>query len=237
MPTPVTLVLASGAMMHALAVPPGAPVVPMIGPGRVSQLLAQAGGVAAINGGYFNHQDGVGASFIMRDGVLVDDPRTNELLIHNPVLVPLLPRILARTEWRTTSEGWAIAPHGAPGRVRHALQAGPRLLPAMDLVAEGFRSQADGRLLRDPLLADRALPRSALGLEASGRMWWVAVLAPGASLAQVAVGLRRLGCTQGMALDGGSSTSLAWRAGRALQHVAPGGGEAKVRSALVWLSP
>jgi hypothetical protein len=245
------VVAVAGTQAHVLTVPTQAAVRPVAArPGRtVPGWARHAGAVAAINGGYFNHSDGAPVSHVLADGKALTDPRRNRALTGNPVLVPVLPRIFdARVEWRAL-EGplgcrWTFAPHQAPVpagfRLRHALQAGPALLPAMDLTGEAFVSRdARGRVTRDGIGSASRAARSAIGLTAGGELLLVAVAGSpkrgtGVTIAQLAALMRRLGATSAMALDGGSSTTLTWREG---QHwrtfTGSGEGPARVNSALV----
>jgi hypothetical protein len=246
-------VSAFGTVAHVLTVSAGARVEPVAArPGKtVPGWVRQAGAIAAINGGYFNHSDGWPVSHVAADGRTLTNPRENKALTGNPVLKPVLPRIFdKRVEWRSyegaAGTGWAIAPHAAPvpagQRLRHALQAGPALLPAMDLAGEAFVLQdARGRVTRDGIGASGRAARSALGLTPTGELLLVAVAGSpqrgtGVTIAQLAEVMRRLGASAAMGLDGGSSTTLSWtEAGRLKTVTGSGAGPALVNSALVVL--
>lgn len=247
------VVTVAGTQAHVLTVPAQATVKPVAArPGRTVPAWARhAGAVAAINGGYFNHSDGAPVSHVTADGKPLTDPRRNQALTGNPALVPVLPRIFdARVEWRAL-EGpggrrWAFAPHQAPVpagfRLRHALQAGPALLPAMDLTGEAFvLKDARGRVTRDGIGTAGRAARSAIGLTAGGELLLVAVAGSpkrgtGVTIAQLAALMRGLGARSAMALDGGSSTTLAWREGAKWRtFTGSGEGPARVNSALVVL--
>lgn len=239
------------AVAHVVEVPPSFRVRPVLGATRrtVRAIARETGALAALNGGYFNHRDGVSASYLIRDGRLRADPHRNALLVHNPELAPYLARIFARTEFRVLERSrgprWAIASHAEPvpagEHLVDALQAGPRLLPELGLVAEGFVAfgapDAKGRrpVVRDGIAAYRRAARSALGLREDGTLLLVAVLGEGLSVPELRDLMAAEGCVSAMNLDGGSSTSLVRRVGSTLNAAAPPGGEAKVRSALVVL--
>ncbi|MFN3430716.1 MAG: phosphodiester glycosidase family protein [Candidatus Sericytochromatia bacterium] len=244
-------VAAFGTVAHVLTVPASTRVKPVAArPGKtVPGWAQQAGAVAAINGGYFNHSDGWPVSHVLADGRALTNPRENRALTANPVLQPVLPRIFdQRVEWRAyegaRGPGWAIAPHAAPApagqRVRHALQAGPALLPAMDLAGEAFVLQdARGRVVRDGIGTSSKAARSALGLTPAGELLLVAVAGSprrgtGVTIAQLAALMRQLGAHAAMGLDGGSSTTLSWRENGRLRTVTgSGAGPVRVNSALV----
>ncbi|MNS28041.1 hypothetical protein D3C72_600060 [compost metagenome] len=246
-------IAAFGTVAHVLTVPEGACVAPVAArPGKtVPGWVRHAGAIAAINGGYFNHSDGWPVSHVTADGRALTNPRENKALTANPVLRPVLPRIFdQRVEWRTV-EGpdgpmWMIAPHAIPAPaghwVRHSLQAGPALLPTMDLVGEAFVLQdAHGRTVRDGIGTSSRAARSALAFNGRGEMLWVAVAGSpkrgtGVTIAQLAKLLRELGATAAMGLDGGSSTTLSWtESGRLRTFTGSGEGPALVNSALVVL--
>jgi hypothetical protein len=205
--------------------------------------------MAAINGGYFNHSDGQPVSHVSIDGAPANNPRLNRALLDNPVLQPVLPLIFdQRVEWRQTSDWrgtrWGIVPHAAPadGTLVHALQAGPRLLPTRDLVGEGFvLKDARGRVTRDGIGSTSPAARSALGLTKDGDLLLVATAGSskavrGLTIAELADLMRDLGALDAMNLDGGSSTSMAWRkAGGWKTFVGSGNGPALVHSALLVL--
>lgn len=244
---------AFGTVAHVLTVPAGARVKPVAArPGKtVPGWVRHAGAIAAINGGYFNHSDGWPVSHVAADGRTLTNPRENKALTGNPVLQPVLPRIFdQRVEWRSyegaTGNCWAIAPHAAPAatgqRLRHALQAGPALLPTMDLAGEAFvLLDARGRVTRDGIGTSSRAARSALGLTPAGELLLVAVAGSpkrgtGVTIAQLAALMRQLGASAAMGLDGGSSTTLSWtESGRLKTVTGSGAGPALVNSALVVL--
>lgn len=240
-----------GARVHLVEVPPTYTIKPAIAPTRrtVRAWAEETGALAAINGGYFNIQDGEGASYVTVDGVTCSDPHHNDLLVNNPDLKPYLAKIFDRTEWRGLAGPdmrWSLAPHSAPipdgQRLVHALQAGPRLLPTLRLEEEGFTAygrDAKGRrtLIRDGIGAYRRAARSALGLRPDGTMLLVAAVGAegGLSLPELRDVMAKEGCTEALNLDGGSSTTLVHREGGRLNVIAPPKGEARVRSVLLVL--
>ncbi|MDB5096354.1 MAG: hypothetical protein JWM80_775 [Cyanobacteria bacterium RYN_339] len=186
-------------------------------PGKsVAAFVAENHALAGINGGYFNHSDGWPVSHVTVAGRPITAPEDNKALTANKVLAPHLPVILNhRSEWRhvTTPNGpaWRITNHDAAGPVRDALQAGPRLLPQLDLEGEAFVLRgAHGQVTRDGIGAMGLATRSALGLKADGTLLLVGVGAPGLRLQDLATLMSSLGATEALNLDGGSSSSLVW---------------------------
>ena len=177
--------------------------------------------IAAINGGYFDPQNGKTTSYITQQGNLVADPRTNERLIDNPDLKPYLGKILNRAQFRRYQCGaatryditarTAAIPNGCI--VLDALGAGPQLLPVDTSVAEGFTAYEDGKLIRDAIGREALNARSAIAITEGGDVIFAMVQQQnstdsGMSLPELAAFLRSLGATKAMNLDGGSSSSL-----------------------------
>lgn len=210
----------NGCEVHVLVVPAGSDVYPQASrPGKTLEaFVARHNAVAGINAGYFNHSDGWPVSHVLYHGVPQTHPEDNRALKTNPALVPILGKILNhRAEWRAAeAQPWRIAFHDDPvperPRLLNALQAGPRLLPAMDLVGEGFIFRdARGRVVRDGIASMRRATRSALGLRSNGDMVLVGVGAPGLTLSNLALLMAKEGAVTALNLDGGSSTGLVWR--------------------------
>ncbi len=129
-------------------------------------------------------------------------------------------QILNRTEWRRYlcnrivryDLTWHDQPPLAGCELVDALGGGPRLLPQINLVSEGF---VDPSNKRDALASTQRNARTAIGIARDGGIILVMVAqksdAPnnsGMSLPEVAQLLKTLGARQAMNLDGGSSSSL-----------------------------
>jgi hypothetical protein len=190
-----------------------------------SETAAKHHAAAAVNGGYFNLKEGgLSTSFVTISGALVADPRKNKLLTSNPKLIPYLPQIFNRTEVRfvRTKDGKSsilFAKHNEtlPKGVKlmHALQGGPRLLPAMDAAEEAFyRTDRDGAVT-DAIGVKRPAARTAFGTTADGRAMMLTVSgkgqdpeSSGITLQELADTLKELGCTQALNFDGGASSTM-----------------------------
>lgn len=181
---------------------------------------------AAVNGGYFNLKEGgASTSYVTIDGVMVADPRTNKLLVENPKLQPFLPQIFNRTEVRFL-EPTAIqfAKHNDPlpphTKLVHSLQAGPRLLPAIDAVEEAFyRTEPDGTIT-DAISTKRPAARTAFGITPDGYALFLTIAgkgqdpeSSGITTEELATVLKHLGCSDAINLDGGASTTMYVRIG------------------------
>lgn len=237
----------AGAKLVGVILAPGTRVRPERGP-RLRRVADRAQGRAwaVINGGFFNHADGQSVSWALSEGRVLADPTRNPKLVNNRALAPHLPTILhGRTAWLAFPgwpERWAL---GRPDRKDPQgkapialLQAGPSLLPYPAAEAEAFVRPAPGGGRVDAIQALGKAPRSALGLRSDGAMIWVVAQSPGLSLGELAVAMMALGATQAMALDGGSSSAIAWREGERWQVASgPAGGAAAVDTVLVAWPP
>lgn len=179
--------------------------------------------LAAINGGFFDPQNRKSTSIVIQQESLVADPRQNERLMHNPKLAPYLNKILNRTEFRRyrcgSSIRYDIALHTEPTPpscvLVDAMGGGPRLLPQLTAVEEGFLDVANGSVIRDSLNSRQPNARSAIGITHEGSILLVMVAqkpenpaTSGMSLSTLAAFLKTLGVEKAMNLDGGSSSSL-----------------------------
>ena len=182
--------------------------------------------IAAINGGFFDPANRKSTSIVVQQGQLVADPRQNERLVNNPKLAPYLEKILNRTEFRRYLCGqtvlYDIALHSEPSvsgcRLVDALGGGPRLLPELTLLQEGFFDFSNGKVIRDSLDSSQPNARSAVGITHDGSLLWVIIAqkpeAPtnsGMSLRSLADFMKTQGVEKAMNLDGGSSSSLYYK--------------------------
>jgi hypothetical protein len=111
----------------------------------------------------------------------------------------LKPGASAKVVFQTTGMDW--------NRVEHVMGGGPVLVrggrPAIDWESAGFRSN---------FATDRH-PRTAIGVGASGDVWFVVVdgrqsMSAGATLEELAAIMIRLGCREAANLDGGGSSTM-----------------------------
>ncbi len=195
-----------------------------------SEIAHREGASAAINGGYFNLKDaGMSTSFVSIDGTVVADPSNNKLLTENPKLKSFLPQIFNRTEVRFLEDAGGkrtiqFARHNAPVqpgmRIVHALQAGPRLLPAIDSTEEAFvRIEPDGSTT-DSINSRRPAARTAFGITPDGYAMFLTVSgvgqepeSTGITLEQLSSIMKNLGCSDAVNFDGGASTTMYARIG------------------------
>nr|WP_196509874.1 phosphodiester glycosidase family protein [Nostoc sp. NZL] len=176
--------------------------------------------VAILNAGFFDPANQKSTSYVVLQGKLVADPKENERLVNNPNLKPYLSQIFNRAEFRRYLCGqtisYSIALHSQSPPVGchlvDAIGAGPRLLPELTSVKEGF---VDNSNKRDVLGSNQPNARTAVGITRDGSVILVMVAqkpsAPansGISLPALADFMKTLGADKAMNLDGGSSSSL-----------------------------
>jgi hypothetical protein len=181
-------------------------------------------GIAAINAGFFDPNNGLTTSYGVVAGKLVADPRQNSRLVDNPNLATYMDQILNRSEFRRYDCGgmpaYAIITHAAPipegCTLVDAIGAGPQLLPQDTSVAEAFVDDSVSPR-RDALGSQSANARSAIGIADDGSIMLVMVAqVPGGSpsgmnFADLADFMAQRGATQVLNLDGGSSATLAYQ--------------------------
>ncbi len=176
--------------------------------------------VAILNAGFFDPANQKSTSYIVIQGKLVANPKENERLVNNPNLKPYLSQIFNRTEFRRYLCGqtirYSIAVHSesppAGCQLVDAIGAGPRLLPELTLVKEGFVDNANKR---DALGSNQPNARTAVGITRDGSVVLVMVAQKpsvpansGVSLPALADLMKTLGADKAMNLDGGSSSSF-----------------------------
>lgn len=209
-----------------------------------------------INGGFFDPANSLTTSFVFEDGIMVGDPRINPQLVNNPKLIPYLPKIFNRPEFRVylcQDDGgqfntrYDITPHNSPipdkCLLQDSLGAGPSLLPQLSDFNEGFVDyNAAGKLTRDPIGVCAKNARSAVGITKNGDvLLMMGAQDPthpkttGFTLSDIASLLKARGAVKAMALDGGSSSSLVYNGKAIWGKVNQGGSYIKrpVKSVLI----
>lgn len=189
----------------------------------LAEFVESNGAIAAINGGFFDPVNQQTTSYVVLQGKVVADPRTNERLVGNPDLIPYLDRIFERSEFRRYQCGSAVQYDVAPRsaivpngcQLVSALGGGPQLLPDLRLVEEAFAEFADGERVRDALGSNQPNARTAVGITRTGDIVLVmAAQTPemsidsGLSLPALAEWMATLDVVKALNLDGGSSSSL-----------------------------
>lgn len=182
-----------------------------------------------INGGFFDPSNSLTTSFIFQGGLLTADPRINPNLVNNPKLVPYLPKIFNRPEFRlylcqkatgSFQTRYDIALRNTPVPqdclLQSAIGAGPTLLPKVEDLSEGFVDyNPAGKLTRDPIGVCALNARSAVGITEKGDVLiMMAAQNPskpsgsGFNLNDIGNLMQARGAVKAMALDGGSSSGF-----------------------------
>lgn len=182
----------------------------------VENVAENTGSVAAINGGYFDPANNKTSSYIIKNGLIVDDPTYNQHLMRNSMLKPYLPAILNRSEFRfldcNGKKQFEIVQHNQPPlincNITDSIQGGPELLPQFKLYEEAFAVKKNGKIIRQAAGSLGKYARSAIGIKNNHVLLIAVSSKAGMTLEQLARYLRKLGIEQALALDGGSSTSL-----------------------------
>ncbi|MEH1891204.1 MAG: phosphodiester glycosidase family protein [Nostoc sp.] len=188
--------------------------------GTVEEFAQKHRGVAILNAGFFDPANQKSTSYIVIQGKLIANPKENERLVNNPNLKPYLSQVFNRTEFRRYLCGqtirYSIAVHSesppAGCQLVDAIGAGPRLLPELTLVKEGFVDNANKR---DALGSNQPNARTGVGITRDGSVVLVMVAQKpsvpansGVSLPALADLMKTLGADKAMNLDGGSSSSF-----------------------------
>jgi exopolysaccharide biosynthesis protein len=188
----------------------------------VAELAQRENAAYAINGGFFDPQNGKTTSHLTVQGQIAGDPADNERLTGNPDLTSYLDRILNRSEFRAyrcAASGtlhpkaltYDIALHSAPPlancEIESAVGAGPALLPVDGSFTEAFTDYENGdptqgALIRDALGGVQRNARSAIGLDAEGAIFLIMVEKRVDSAGDSAADLQRgaVETSQGMSL-------------------------------------
>lgn len=194
---------------------------------NLKEVLELNKAVAVINAGYFNHSNGESVSYVVDNNKIIADPTKNKDLMTNKVLKPIINKILkVRGEFRILKKGNSITYNIANRNIFESdivssLQAGPILLPFLDLEKEGFIiKNKSGEIIRDSISYSSKVSRSAIGLKANGDIIFMSCSAKnnqGLTIKEEAELMSFLGCKKALNLDGGSSVSLVWKEGKILK--------------------
>lgn len=189
----------------------------------VENFAQKSKAIAALNGGFFDPINYKTTSYVVKEGRLIANPHLNERLIDNPDLASYLDKILNRAEFRRYLCGqtprYDIVLHNQPTlsgcQLIDAIGGGPRLLPQITSVEEGFLEVTNGQITRDALGTSQPNARTAVGMTHEGNIIWVMVAqkpdsptSSGMSLPALGEFMKTLGVEKAINLDGGSSSAL-----------------------------
>ncbi len=191
----------------------------------------------AINGGFFDPNNGETISYVSGTEFKALDPKENPRLTENKNLKPYLDKILNRSELRQyrcqDKKIYGIVSHKTlipkGCELQFSLGGGPELYPEFSAEAEAFIDHdSDGKLTRDPIGIHRPYARSAVGITEGGQI----ILGMGGknpvtksgenalekrlkpvgfSLLEMKELMRKAGAVKILALDGGGSSGLYYK--------------------------
>lgn len=173
-------------------------------------LVRRVGGVAGINGSYFNMRQLTNTTFVKDDGTDCGDPVESEAFRTNGAV--LIRGGEVRFDAVDTFHGWDGA------QWQEVLAAGPVLLD--EGRAATYSDQTEGWAA----FYDKRHPRSFVGKDAAGYLWLVVVdgrfrgKAAGMKVAELTELARQMGMTDALNLDGGGSATLWTEAGGTISH-------------------
>ncbi len=173
-----------------------------------------------INTGFFDPKNSKTISYIVTNGMIAEDPNTNENLMLNPVLRMHMKEILNRSEFRVVEcnnkLSYEIVPHNTPVKftcsVKTSAQGGPLLLPELRLEEEFFilKDEEVNIIRQSASVLDRTA-RTIVGIK-NGEMHILIITNKNPKNIFEARDLcKSLGFEYAMAFDGGSSTSFNYK--------------------------
>ncbi len=172
-----------------------------------------------VNGGFFDVENGKNASYVTIDGVLTGNIEKHLRLVENLKKENRLEEVLSRSELRILENKrhklkFDIERHSDPIRkgykIKHALGAGPMILPCADLAGEGFVVYDENGIVKSQsvdILKRRE--RTALGLK--GKYLYIIIFTKDyrVDVNEMKNYLdEKLKLEKAMALDGGLSTAI-----------------------------
>ncbi len=174
-----------------------------------------SGAIFTINTGFFDPKNQKTISYIYSDGQLQEDPLLNENLVNNPSITKNWNIISNRTEFRIIKDGdnlvYDIDGHNNPhkGVILESLQAGPMLLPQMDLAKEYFVvKNKQGVVIRESASVLHKSARTLIGIKGNQIHIFIVTDKHPMDIYEAQEFCRSYCLDKAMAFDGGSSTSF-----------------------------
>lgn len=174
-----------------------------------------------VNGGFFDVKNGKSVSYVTIDNQMVADVEENYKLIKELKEQNRYEKVISRAELRILENKrhklkFDIVSHNDPVKkgykIKHALQAGPMLLPTMDLVQEGFVIKENDMVKLQSVDILKRRERTALGLK--GKYLYVVLFTKDHKVDAYEMKdymEKTLKLKKSMALDGGLSTALNYK--------------------------
>lgn len=174
-----------------------------------------------VNGGFFDVQNGKSVSYVTIDEKLAADVEKNTELVNQLKKEGRLDSVLLRSEFRILENEkgklkFDIALHNEKvkdgWKIKHALQAGPMLLPELDLAKEGFVIYEDDMVKFQSVDILKRRERTMLALK--GKYLYIVIFTKDhkADANEMRDYLKNnLKVDKAIALDGGLSTSINYK--------------------------
>lgn len=169
-----------------------------------------------VNAAFFDPSNEQTVSYITKDYAECLDPHRNINLMQNEALKPYINKILNRSEFRVLEKNgeikYDIAPHNDKPecgyQIKHAIQAGPMLVPNVRLEEEFFILKKDGKIVSESASALKPYARTAIGIKNDNIYILIFTTEHPATLEEVAKFGECMELEKLMAFDGGGSTSI-----------------------------
>lgn len=172
-----------------------------------------------INAGFFDPNNQITTSNVVINQKLVADLKENENLTKNKEILPYLNKISNRGEFRIKNVKNKIKydicyPYDAIEKnetIIHSIQAGPIILPVMDLEKEFFiLKDENGKIIRESASVLQKRARSVVALKKNSNDLYFIIISKEnpMSLPQLQRILMSFGFEKALNLDGGPSTSI-----------------------------
>ncbi|MDD3593246.1 MAG: phosphodiester glycosidase family protein [Candidatus Gastranaerophilales bacterium] len=182
----------------------------------VDTIAQKTGAIAVINTGFFDPKNKKSVSYVKQNGIVLANPKENENLTQNKELQPHLEKIFNRVEFRvlkcqeklTADITYPSVPVPEKCELVSSTQAGPMLLPEMDLEKEFFVVKKDGKIIRDGASMTARVARSAVAVKDDQIFFIVTDKNHPLTIFELRKKLQNLGVQQAMGFDGGGSASL-----------------------------
>ena len=173
-----------------------------------------------INTGFFDPNNEKTISYIVNNGMTIEDPYLNEGLYTNPTLRENMKKILNRSEFRITECSkklkYSIVSHNTPVdfscNIVTSAQGGPLLLPELRLEEEFFiLKDSDGNIIRQSASVLDRTARTLIGIKDDEVHILIITNKNPKNIFEARDLCKSLGLQYAMAFDGGSSTSLDYK--------------------------
>lgn len=171
--------------------------------------------IFTMNTGFFDPKNQRTISYIVSGGTLLENPLDNENLVNNAFIMKNWDKISNRAEFRVLKQDnkivYDITPHNTPytGILLESAQAGPMLLPTMDLEKEMFIvKNSEGRVTRESASILHKTERTVIGLKNNEVHIFIITEKSPMTVYEVQNLCKSYNLDKAMMFDGGSSTSL-----------------------------